>query len=306
MSRGKTLLRLPRRIQVRLEANALNLLNPAAGPRLDFSRPHGEAALLAPDSLSWRIFKNPVSLLIGGVAAVILELAEPAVRAGVWGQSSFGSDPLRRLQRTGLAAMVTVYAARSVAEPMIARVARLHERVRGTTENGAPYAASDPRLLSWVQATSTFGFGEAYSRYVHPLSREELSRLYRESLPVAALYGASAMPLAAEDLHAYLDVMCVQLEPSPVIFQFLTIMRTLEGLPAPLAWMRRQLVAAAVELIPARIRDRLGLTEGFGLRPFERWMVRTAAAAADRLCLTACPPSQACVRLGMSASALYH
>jgi hypothetical protein len=42
----------------------------------DFLRPAGEAALVSPDSVSWRVFKNPLSLFIGGVAAVIMELAE--------------------------------------------------------------------------------------------------------------------------------------------------------------------------------------------------------------------------------------
>lgn len=52
-----------------------------------------------------------MALLVGGIAAVILELAEPRVHTGVWEHSLFRSDPVRRLQRTGLAAMATVYGA---------------------------------------------------------------------------------------------------------------------------------------------------------------------------------------------------
>jgi uncharacterized protein (DUF2236 family) len=305
MMSGKSLIRLPRSVRSRLEASAHDLLNPPAGPRFDFSRPRGESALLAADSLSWRIFKNPVSLLIGGVAAVILELAEPAVRAGVWGHSSFSSDPMRRLQRTGLAAMVTVYGARSIAEPMIARVARLHSKVAGTTPGGLPYAASDARLLSWVQATATFGFGEAYSRYVDPLTREELSMLCRESLPASRLYGALEVPTSSVELQELFVAMRARLEPSPVIFEFLHIMRTMRGFPPPLTWMQKALVRAAVDLIPCGIRERLGLTDRFGLRKAERWLVKGVAAAADRLCLSRSPPAQACLRLGIPASRLY-
>ena len=107
------------------------LYQPEGGPRVDFRQPAGEPALAAPDSVSWRVFKNPVSLFIGGVTAVILELAEPRVRTGVWEHSSFRSAPLPRLKRTGLAAMVTVYGARGVAETMIAGVRRMHDRVTG-------------------------------------------------------------------------------------------------------------------------------------------------------------------------------
>src|ERR1700745_1811755 len=118
-------------LQSSLEAAARALLEP--GDRIDFSRPIGEAALISPDSVSWRVFKNPLSLFIGGVTAVLMELAEPRVRTGVWEHTTFRLDPIRRLRRTGLAAMVTVYGARSTAEPMIARIRRMHEMVAGTT-----------------------------------------------------------------------------------------------------------------------------------------------------------------------------
>jgi uncharacterized protein (DUF2236 family) len=116
----------------------------------DFRPPIGEPALVAADSVTWRIFKNPVALFVGGVAAVILELAEPAVRTGVWEHTDFRRDPMGRLERTGMAAIVTVYGAHSAAEKMIAGVMRLHERIAGTTPAGEAYRADDPRLLTWV------------------------------------------------------------------------------------------------------------------------------------------------------------
>ena len=75
---------LPWPLKSSLEATARALLKPIDQYDIDFSRPIGEAALVPPDSLSWRVFKNPLSLFIGGVTAVILELAEPRVRTGVW------------------------------------------------------------------------------------------------------------------------------------------------------------------------------------------------------------------------------
>src|SRR5215204_5602813 len=50
---------------------------------------------------SWRVFKNPLSLFIGGLTAVIMELAEPRVRSGVWEHTSFRQNPVQRLRRTG-------------------------------------------------------------------------------------------------------------------------------------------------------------------------------------------------------------
>ena len=144
-----------------IEAAAQALLQPSGAPSVDFAQPHGEQALASPHSVAWRVFKNPVALFVGGVAAVILELAHPRVRPGVWQHSSFRSDPVRRLQRTGLATMVTVYGARSVAEPMIAGIVRRHGTVFGTVPGGGAYHARDPDLLAWVHATAAFGFAAA-------------------------------------------------------------------------------------------------------------------------------------------------
>jgi uncharacterized protein (DUF2236 family) len=89
---------LPWPLQSSLEAMARVLLEPGDRSHIDFSRPVGEAALLSPESVSWRVFKNPLSLFIGGVTAVIMELAEPRVRAGVWEHTTFRLDPIRRLR----------------------------------------------------------------------------------------------------------------------------------------------------------------------------------------------------------------
>jgi uncharacterized protein (DUF2236 family) len=302
---NSSIIRLPRNLQERLEVGTRALLSPNNGPDIDFSRPLGEGALLPPDSLSWRIFKNPIALLIGGVAAVILELAEPAVRTGIWEHSSFRSNPMRRLQRTGLAAMVTVYGARSIAEPMIARVVQLHSKVAGKTSCGTPYSANDPHLLSWVQATAAFGFAEAYSRYVRALNREEFDALYREGGSASRLYGAIETPMSSAELQTLFGSMQGRLEPSPIIFEFLRIMRTTPGFPNPLRWMQGMLVRAAVEIIPEWIRECLGLTRQHGLGPTERWIVRLTGSLADRVILSASPAAQSCVRLGLPRTHLY-
>jgi uncharacterized protein (DUF2236 family) len=300
-----SIIRLPCSFQRKLEDAARTFLSPQKGRTIDFSRPVGEHALLPPDSVSWRIFKNPIALLIGGLAAVILELAEPAVRTGVWNHSSFRADPMGRLRRTGLAAMVTVYGARSIAEPMIAGVVRMHAKVVGATPTGIPYSANDARLLAWVHATATFGFAEAYNRYVNPLREVEFDALYREGAPASRLYGVLDAPRSNAELHALFNSMRGRLEPSPVIFQFLQIMRETPAFPQLFLWMQRIFVRAAVEMIPDWIRECLGLTESFGLRPGEGWIVGLAGDLSDRIVLSESPAAQSCLRLGLPLTHLY-
>lgn len=288
-----------------IEASAQALLQPPGTPSVDFTQPHGEQALTGSDSIAWRVFKNPVALFVGGVAAVILELAEPRVRTGVWEHSSFRSDPVRRLQRTGLAAMVTVYGARSVAEPMIAGVVHRHAGIAGETPAGHAYRANDAVLLTWVQATACFGFAEAYSRYVRPLSAGNFDRLCKEGLPAARLYGALDVPLSRAGLHALFASMQDRLEPSPVIFDFLGIMRDAPVVPAPLRPIQRMLVRAAVDITPGWVRRRLGLTRAYGLRAWEAPLVRRLGSLSDTIMLRSGPAVQSCLRLGLPADHLY-
>jgi uncharacterized protein (DUF2236 family) len=298
-------IRLPGTLQRRLNSNLHSFLYGQTSRESDFNRPLREEALVSPQSVSWRIFKNPIALFVGGTAAVILELAEPSVRAGIWEYSSFRKNPLGRLQRTGLAAMITVYGARSIAEPMIARVVRMHAAIQGKTPSGASYSASDPRLLTWVHATAAFGFGEAYNRYVNPLSKGEFDSLYLEGTPVARLYGAINPPRSVDEMRSLFESARPQFAPSPIIFEFLQIMRETIAFPRPLHWMQPMLVRAAVELIPSWIRECLGLSESYGLHRHERWLAKVIAASSDRIVLPASPAVQSCVRLGLPATYLY-
>jgi uncharacterized protein (DUF2236 family) len=289
----------------RLAGASLEAQQKKAGlPPFDFSTPAGETALAAPDSVSWRVFKNPVSLFIGGITAVLLELAEPRVRSGVWDHTSFRTDPLPRMKRTGLAAMVTVYGARSKAEAMIAGVGRIHGRVAGTTPDGTPYRADDPELLDWVQATASYGFMEAYHRFVGPLSQDERDRFYGEAAPSARLYGAVSAPTSEAELEAQFAAMRPKLEPSDIILEFLDIIARTKAAPFGMGWMQAMLVRAAVSTLPDWTQTFLGL-EDRALREGEAAVVRALGRIADRIPISAAPPAQASLRMGRPADFLY-
>ena len=278
----------------------------ARGARaIDFTQPAGEPALAAPDSVSWRVFKNPIALFVGGVTAVLLELAEPRVRSGVWDHTSFRTAPLPRMKRTGMAAMVTVYGPRRVAEKMIAGVGRLHGKVAGFTPSGRTYQASDPELLDWVQATASFGFMEAYHAFVHPLTAEQRDRFYAEAAPGAALYGATGAPTSVAAQEAQFQAMRPRLERSAIMFEFLHIMCRTPALPAPLRPLQGVLIRAAIAILPAWAREILGLGPKWDLRGWEARLVRLMGAASDRIVIRSAPPAQACVRMGLPASYLY-
>jgi uncharacterized protein (DUF2236 family) len=280
------------------------MMRPPPGMEFDFSQPKGEPALVEPESLSWRIFKNPVTLFIGGVAAVILELGEPSVRSGVWDHSSFRQNAPLRLRRTGAAAMMTVYGPRDEARRMIQRVVRLHEKVTGTTPDGRPYRANDPRLLDWVQATAAWGFIEAYSRFAAALSEEERSRALAEGAEAARLYGAKGAPTSIAEWETLLADTLALLERSDIVFEFLAIMNSAPLLPRALRPLQRMMIRAAVDLVPPAVRTKLGL-DHIQLSGVEGRIVAVAARIADRLPIKNAPPAQACIRMNRDPSFLY-
>ncbi len=292
------------RVYWTLPASLDRALAQLAPSGVDVSGPLGESGLAGPDSVSWRIFRNPVSMYIGGVAGVLLELGEPRVRHGVWDHSSFRRDPARRLRRTGAAAMMTVYGPRSSFEALAAKVARMHEQVMGTTPAGEPYAAGDPELLRWVQATAAWAFLDAYRRWVRPIDAASADRYFAEGAPGAALYGVIDPPVSLRDWQALADTTAPRLEPSPILHELLAILRTAAILPGPLRSFQPALAAAAVDLLPPDLRRRLGLERERRPSLPERIALQALAATAERTHVPSAPYAQASRRLGLAGDHL--
>lgn len=285
-----------------LQRRLAQLIYPPGMQPDDFMQPPGEPALLPHDSVSWQVFANPVALLVGGITAVLLELAEPRVRTGVWEHTTFREFPLLRLQRTGYAAMMTAFGARSRTEAMIRGINAGHARIAGHTPAGVPYRADDVELLTWVHATATFGFLQAYVTCVRPLPASQCDAYYAENQASARLYGVASPPASRRDFDALLERMRPQLEPSAIVREFLAIMQAMPLLPGPLRAMQALLIKAAIHALPEDIRERLGLADTtWRLTRWQWWLVRTLGRAADHLGLPTLPAELARRRVALPA-----
>jgi uncharacterized protein (DUF2236 family) len=280
------------------------LSEPAGMPAIRYEEPAGDPGIFGPDSMTWRVHRNGGTLFIGGIAAVLLELAEPRVRSGVWDYTDFRTDPVGRMQRTGMAAMVTTYGSSRDVEAVTARVRRMHEHVRGTTPEGRAYRANDPELLRWVHATAVYGFLNAYVRYVAPaLSRADQDRYYAESARAAAHYGGTDVPDSVATMEEYFESMLPELRAHEIIDEFLGLV---SGAPAlsyaalPLQWL---LVQAAIDLLPAAVRKLLGLETGQALRIAGRPVVGMAVSLLGHIGRGGIP-ERACQRMGLPVSYL--
>jgi uncharacterized protein (DUF2236 family) len=283
----------------------MNEITSYMGWNVDFRAPPGEPAYLAPDSVQWRVFKNPVALGVGGVAAVLLEFADPRIRSGVWDHSTYKIDPIGRSRRTGVAAMVGVYGPRSAARRVIQGVTNMHSRVGGATPEGRPYQALDVELLDWVSATASYGFLTAYDRFVRPLSQADKDAFYIEGEAIARLYGVQTPIHSEADFMRMLDRLAPGFEAHPIVGEFLDIIGSGRAAPGVPRMFQRALGRAAVSLLPARVRHVLELGREFDLSAAERIALKVAGALAERVAIPQSPPCDASVRLGLPPDFLY-
>lgn len=253
-------------------------LNLIGGGKVDYRQPAGDRGLFGPDSMAWRVHANPIALAIGGVAAVILELAEPRVRSGVWDHSSFRTDPLARMQRTGEATLITTYGPTRAAEARVAMVTRMHERVGGTTPEGHAYTALEPELMTWVHVTASWGFLTAYDRYVAPLGVAERDRYFAEGGRLGRMFGAPEPPDSVAGVEGWFGRMRPKLAPHPIIGEFLGIVSTTSPLGLAGRALQPLVVQAAIDPLPADIQRQLRLRP----RPLRLAMAKTVLGALAR------------------------
>lgn len=257
-------------IRRRIESQIIGLTGLALG-QLDFENPKGDPGLFGPDSVTWKVHGDFTSMMIGGVAALLLQMLHPLALSGVWDHSNFRADMLGRLRRTGQFISGTTYGTRKDADWLIDKVRAIHLQVVGTTPDGRPYAASDPALLTWVHVVEVSCFLQAHLRYLNPrLSGEDQDRYYAEIALVAERLGALNVPKSRLEVAEYLEAMRPQLRCDE---RCLEVVRILLRAPAPSAMAKPfgvLMMQAGIDLLPDWASAMLGLHQ----RPWQRRVVR--------------------------------
>ncbi|WP_263144684.1 oxygenase MpaB family protein [Pseudomonas sp. RIT-PI-AD] len=277
----------------RIESQVLSLSGVAL-KQIDFEQPPGDPGLFGPHAVCWQVHGDFTSMMVGGIAALLMQALHPLALAGVWDHSNFREDLIGRLRRTGQFISGTTFAGREDAERLIEKVRLIHLRVVGTAPDGRPYAASDPDLLTWVHVAEVSSFLRAHLRYRNPyLSGPDQDRYYAEVARVAERLGARNVPRTRAQVEAYLVAMRPHLLGDQ---RSQEILRILFDAPAPSALavpVGKLLLHAGVELLPPWARLELGrhlgplraalLRQGVrSLAPLLRWAVRNGAIHRSR------------------------
>jgi len=157
--------------------------------------------LFGEHSVSWRLVSR-WTVLLGGPAAVLLQVAHPSVGAGVSQHSSYAEDALGRLERTLSAMLAISFGSPERREAVLAELRSLHQPVVGTRDDGVPYRALDPELQLWVWATLGYVALEVERRYVHRLTHDDRKQYYLESTELARCFRVPERLIPA-DLEAF-------------------------------------------------------------------------------------------------------
>ena len=99
--------------------------------------------LFGPRSVAWRVHGDVTSMMVGGIAGLMLQMLHPAVLAGVWDHSKFRDDMQGRLRRTARFIATTTYSSREDAEASALAKPRITDRI-GPTQGVQPNANANP------------------------------------------------------------------------------------------------------------------------------------------------------------------
>lgn len=173
-----------------------------------FGGPAGDRGLVGgPKSVSWRLHADTTSIVLAGPAAILMEVLEPSVMAGVEDHSSYRQLPMHRAKTTFGYVLQTTYGSTDAATNLIERVKSMHGRVEGVRPDGIPYRALDPDLIAWVHTCIPWAIMTAYDRFCHPLSTGEKDQYLGEQAVIGRMGGGEGVPESTVELDAFVERM---------------------------------------------------------------------------------------------------
>jgi uncharacterized protein (DUF2236 family) len=166
--------------------------------------------LFGPDSLAWEMYREvvtPVSFL----SAVLMQMAHPAIAAGVAQHSNFVEDLMGRAFRTSASFYGLLFGALEDVLAGTRKLHAMHRALRGRVTDrdvpgaGETYRANDQTLLRWVASTVTVAGRASFEAFVRPLTAAEREESHRGMILANAAVGVlpDALPDTAAGFEAW-------------------------------------------------------------------------------------------------------
>jgi uncharacterized protein (DUF2236 family) len=209
-----------------------------------------DVGLFGPDSVTWKLHREPI-LILGGLRSLYLQALHPRAVAGVAQNSGYRADPWGRLLRTSSYVATVIYGSTDEVERASSHLRRLHSKMTAVDpRTGETFRIDEPDLLRWVHVTEVESFLTTATRAGLKLTPEEIDRYYTEQLAAAELVGLdpATVPSTAAEIAAYYEAVRPELgvtRDSAETALFLTVP------PVPQHWGSRAL-RLGLTLGPAR------------------------------------------------------
>jgi uncharacterized protein (DUF2236 family) len=224
-----------------------------------------DLGLFGPDSVTWRVHREPM-VTLGGLRSLYLQALLPRAVAGVAQNSRYKQDPWGRFQQTATYVTTVIYGTTAQAEQAGRRVRAVHARMRATDPvTGEVFRVDDPELLRWVHVTEVESFLDGARRGGLRLTPAEADTYLFEQRRVAALVGLdpATVPGSVAEVEDYYRemrpklAMTVEAADAAV---FLTVPPLPWGLGlTPVRGVFLAASALAVAMLPAWARKLYGL-----------------------------------------------
>lgn len=165
-------------------------------------------------SLARRVHGERAVGLLYGQRALLIGALEPLTYTGTMLSTWSGNRPFERLARTAKIQETVFLGTREEADAALAKVGRLHEKVKGELPvpagphpAGTPYSAFDPELMLWTLAVIADSGREMYETLVRPLDPDERELLWQDYVLFGELFGLprSEVPATHLEFKAWFD-----------------------------------------------------------------------------------------------------
>lgn len=178
----------------------------AAGGQPSSTR--ADDGFFGPDSVSWRVFADPVSKL-GGMAALLLQALNPYMMRLFYKTTGSHEDSAGRDERTGRYFETVVFGDKAHAEAAAQSVRRMHAHAVWTDpHSGQEMRADNQDWLAWTHNTFVYALIQASNAFGNELTPDEANRFIVEQIEAARLIGIedlSVIPRSVVELEEYID-----------------------------------------------------------------------------------------------------
>ncbi|KAI8625100.1 hypothetical protein F5Y19DRAFT_451679 [Xylariaceae sp. FL1651] len=205
-------------------------------------------------------------LLGAGAAAILLQVAEPGVGAGVNEHSNFAYRVQDRLRTTMTFVYCMSYGTPQEKKTIVDMITRVHSGVSGTLnegrEKGKQYSALDPELQMWVAATLYATAIDVYERVWGKIEDEqEQDKIYFEySILACALQVPPEMwPPSRAAFWEYWDRKIAEIEVTQHAKEVANDLLYLRRAPRHMRIFMPAVRVVTAEFLPERIRQEFGV-----------------------------------------------